>query len=150
MDPLPTSSVDPVRDPPSTADLFRDLLNQRRYLRNVTSDTLDWYQTAFKALQRVSQGPAPPLTKSSLQAFVVALRQRNVKPVSVNTYLKALNAFCRWLHEEGHHPERLKVPLLNVEKRVGEARAPDADGRPDAGAGVPEAEGFRARASTCQ
>lgn len=46
------------------------------------------------------------------------MRQRNVKPVSVNTYIKALNAFCRWLHQEGHHAERLELPLLKLEKRI--------------------------------
>jgi integrase/recombinase XerD len=60
----------------------------------------------------------PPITKSSLQHFVVALRQRNVKPVSVNTYIKALNAFCRWLHEEGHHAERIELSILKLEKRM--------------------------------
>ena len=25
---------------------------------------------------------------------------------------------CRWLHEEGHHPQRLELPLLKLEKRV--------------------------------
>jgi len=29
-----------------------------------------------------------------------------------------LNAFCRWLHQEGHHAERLELPLLKLEKRV--------------------------------
>ena len=46
------------------------------------------------------------------------MRQRNVKPVPVNTYVKALNAFCRRLHEEGHHAVRLELPLLKLEKRV--------------------------------
>ena len=46
------------------------------------------------------------------------MRQRNVKPVPVNTYVKALNAFCRRLHEEGHHAVRLELSLLKLEKRV--------------------------------
>jgi len=45
------------------------------------------------------------------------MRQRNVKPVSVNTYIKALNAFCRWLHEEGFTPSVWNC-LLKLEKRV--------------------------------
>lgn len=43
----------------------------------------------------------PALTKSSLQQFVVRLRQRDVKPISCHTYIKALNAFCLWLRDEG-------------------------------------------------
>jgi hypothetical protein len=80
-------------DPLSTCVLFEQFLAERRYLRNVTSSTLEWYQTAFKALQKILGAELPPLTKSMLQQFVVALRQRDMKPVSCNTYIKAVNAF---------------------------------------------------------
>jgi integrase/recombinase XerD len=58
------------------------------------------------------------LVKARLQAFVVHLRDRGVKPRSVNTYLQALNAFCRWLHEEQHAAMLVHVSLLRTEKRV--------------------------------
>ena len=45
----------------STSQLFADFLAQRRYLRNVTPSTIEWYETAFKALQR-THGAEPPLT----------------------------------------------------------------------------------------
>jgi site-specific recombinase XerD len=105
-------------DPLSTSALFQQFLRERRYLNNVTPSTIEWYETAFKALQRTSGEDSPRLTKPSLQGFVVALRERNVKPVSVNTYIKAVNAFCRWLHTEGHHAERLELSLLKLEKRI--------------------------------
>jgi len=35
----------------STSRLFHDFLDQRRYLRNVTPSTIEWYETAFKALR---------------------------------------------------------------------------------------------------
>jgi site-specific recombinase XerD len=93
-------------------------MDQRRYLNNVTPSTIEWYETAFKALQRAHNTPDPPLTKSCLQQFVIDLRQRGVKPVSCNTYIKALNAFCVWLHAEEHTAERLILPLLRFEKRI--------------------------------
>jgi site-specific recombinase XerD len=83
-----------------------------------TADTIDWYETAFKAFRRTLNDDAPAVTKATLQSFVVRMRQRNVKPVSVSTCIKALNAFCRWLHAEGHHADRLELPLLELEKRV--------------------------------
>ena len=46
------------------------------------------------------------------------LRERGVKPVTVNTYITALNAFALWLHQEGHAPDRVKLPKLKVEPRV--------------------------------
>lgn len=58
----------------STSRLFQDFLAQRRYLRNVTPSTIEWYETALKALQR-THGVDPQLTRTSLHTFVVDLRQ---------------------------------------------------------------------------
>ena len=59
----------------STSRLFEDFLAQRHYLKNVTSSTIEWYETAFKALQR-THGVDPVLSKATLQDFVVSLRKR--------------------------------------------------------------------------
>ena len=98
--------------------LFEQFLNERRYLKNVTPSTIECYETAFKALQRATAEGAPALTKPTLQQFVVSLRQRGVKPISCNTYIKALNTFCLWAHTEGHLAERLELSRLKVEKRI--------------------------------
>jgi site-specific recombinase XerD len=55
---------------------------------------------------------------SPLQAFVVHLRERGVKPVSCNTYLKTMNSFCRWLHAEGHAPNLVRLAPLKAEKAL--------------------------------
>jgi hypothetical protein len=36
----------------STSQLFAQFLAQRRYLKNVTSSTIEWYETAFKERER--------------------------------------------------------------------------------------------------
>jgi len=41
-------------DPLATSLLFQQFLTQRRYLKNVTPSTIEWYETAFKALQDLS------------------------------------------------------------------------------------------------
>jgi hypothetical protein len=69
----------------STSFLFQQFLDQRRYLKNVTPSTIEWYETAFKALQRTHATPDPAFSQTSLQHFVVSVRQRGVKPVSSNT-----------------------------------------------------------------
>ena len=84
MDPLSASNVERASDLLSSV-LFSQFLDERRYLKNVTPDTIEWHETAFKAFRRALNDDAPPITKSSLQSFVVKMRQRNVKPVSVNT-----------------------------------------------------------------
>jgi site-specific recombinase XerD len=57
-------------------------------------------------------------TKGSLQQFVIAMRDRGLKPITCNTNLVAMNAFCLWLHQEEHAPERVKLSKMRVEKRV--------------------------------
>ena len=48
----------------------------------------------------------------------MALRDRGIRPVTCNTYIGAMNAFCLWLHEEEHAPARVKQPKLRVERRL--------------------------------
>ena len=101
------------------ATLFDQFLKERTYLRNVTPSTLTWYQVAFKNYLACLEAEAPTLpTKASLLQFVVRQRDRGVRPVTCNTYIGAMNAFCRWLHEERHLVEPLKLKKLRVERRV--------------------------------
>jgi len=99
------------------ATLFEQFLKERIYLKNVTPRTIVWYQAAFKSYRASLGGDAFP-TKVNLQQFVIALRQREIRPVTCNTYIGAMNAFCVWLHEEGHAAERVKLPKLRVERRI--------------------------------
>jgi integrase len=38
--------------------------------------------------------------------------------VSCNTWIRALNAFCRWLHEQGEIPALVKLAPQRLEKRI--------------------------------
>jgi site-specific recombinase XerC len=104
--------------------LFQQFLRERTYLKNVSPKTRVWYETAWKAFKGTQpQGlsdadvNAGSLTRNHLTAFIVTSRDRGLRVVTVNTWLRALNAFCRWLHEEGVLRERVKLQPLRVEKR---------------------------------
>jgi integrase/recombinase XerD len=97
--------------------LFAEFIRERVYLHNVSPKTRSWYETAWKAF-KASQSGSDELGRRQLQAFVVSLRERGVRPVSCNTYIKALNAFCGWLQHEGHTEQRLELPSLKTEQRV--------------------------------
>lgn len=102
------------------ATLTAQFIKERRFLKNVSEKTLVWYRVAFTNFEQsfpAGEAPAVP-TKSTLQRFVVGLRERDLKPVTCNTYIAALNAFCLWLHQEGHAKERVKLSKLRVERRV--------------------------------
>src|SRR5262245_48939567 len=68
--------------------------------------------------RRALNDDAPPITKASLQKFIVTMRQRNVKPVSVNAYIKAMNASVAGCTKKGTTPTGWELPLLKLEKRV--------------------------------
>jgi len=60
MNPLSASNVERAGDLLSSA-LFTQFLDERRYLKNVTPDTVEWYETAFKAFRRALNDDAPPI-----------------------------------------------------------------------------------------
>jgi site-specific recombinase XerD len=105
--------------------LFEQFLRERRYLKNVSPKTITWYETSWKSFC-ATQPPGLAMTviasqdivtRQHLSAFVVALRDRGVRPVTVNTWLRAINAYCRWLQEEGVIRERVTLRPLKLEKR---------------------------------
>jgi site-specific recombinase XerD len=95
---------------------FSEFVKSRRYLKNVTQRTVDWYQASFAAFERFH--PSDEYTKSSLNAFVVALRGSGVSAISCNTYCCAVNAYLRWLQEEGYLEAALRIPRLKTEKKI--------------------------------
>ena len=67
---------------------------ERKYLKNVTPKTLAWYDHSFKTFEGALGGKVP------LTARITELRERGVSPVSINTYLRCINAYFRWLQQE--------------------------------------------------
>ena len=49
---------------------------------------------------------------------MVALRDRGVRPVTCNTWMRALNAFSRWLLERGDLPASIRLRPIKVEHRL--------------------------------
>ena len=95
------------------ATLTDQFLKERTYLKNVTPATLVWYRVAFKSYRgSFPDDTAPVPTKAALQDFVVKQRERGLRPVTVNTYIGAMNAFCVWLHAEGHVAEPIKLAVI--------------------------------------
>ena len=103
---------------------FQQFLRERVYLHNITPATQEYYETAWKAFRRSQAEEAPKIegaplfARSDLQDFVIHLRERGVKPVSCNCWLRGLNAFGKWLHTEGAIPQPVRLPPLKLEKRL--------------------------------
>jgi len=41
-----------------------------------------------------------------------------VSPITINTYARAINAFLRWLQEEGRCPKLVRIPRLKEPEAV--------------------------------
>jgi len=100
-------------------DLQQKFIAERRYLKNVSPATLEWYGTSFTAFRPVmADATHEGALKPALREGVMRLMTNGVAPVSVNTYLRCWNAFLRWMHTEGHVATLLKIPKLPEEKKT--------------------------------
>jgi site-specific recombinase XerD len=84
---------------------------ERKYLKNVTPRTLTWYRHSFKAFERAIGN------KAEIVGRISEMRERGINPISVNTYLRCINAYLRWLHTE-HGQPLIKIPRLKEEQTV--------------------------------
>ena len=91
--------------------LTDQFITERRYLKNVTAKTIVWYQHSFRAFRGALDD------RGAIVARIAELRQRGVSAISVNTYLRCVNAYLRWLHVEHKH-ELLRLPRLKEEQKV--------------------------------
>jgi site-specific recombinase XerD len=82
-----------------------------KYIRNVSPNTLELYQHSFKHFAGALD------TKAAVIQRVSEIRDRGVKPVSVNTYLRCINAYFNWCHKELGR-DFIKIPKLKEEQLV--------------------------------
>jgi hypothetical protein len=84
----------------------------------VSPKTLIWYQCSFKAFDGATS------SKEAINRRIVELRERGVSPITINSYLRCINAFLRWLHEEHQH-DSLRIPRLREKQKVLATLTPD-------------------------
>jgi site-specific recombinase XerD len=82
-----------------------EFILERKYLKNVTIKTLAWYGDAFKAFTGCE-------TEREVKQRIMELRQRGVSPVSVNSWLRCMNAYFKW------NGAGFKIGRLKEEQKV--------------------------------
>jgi site-specific recombinase XerD len=97
----------------SLDQLVAQFIQQGIYLRNWSPKTVRTYQQSLCRLPI-----ALPLSKDTLNAAVIALRERGLTPGGINIRLRSLNSLLTWAHDEGHLSERLRVKLLRAERKT--------------------------------
>ena len=94
-------------------DVFDQFLQERLYLKGVSPETLRYYNCVRQAFKPILADP----TKAAIVSRIAAMKQGGLSSTSVNTYVRGLNAYLRWLHIE-HGKELLKIPKLKEEQKV--------------------------------
>ena len=97
-------------------------LDQGRYLRGWSPATIRSYRQALGLLETALTGA--PLTKASLQDFVVWMRTRGLTAGGCNVRIRSINSFLTWRHDEGMAPERLRLKVLRAEQKMPRAVSP--------------------------
>jgi len=99
--------------------MTRDFIRERRYLKTVSPKTIIWYGCSFKAFEGALE------SKEAARQRIVELRQRNVSPITINSCLRCINAYFRWLHEE-HGKDLVTIPKLKEEQKILATFSPSA------------------------
>lgn len=93
--------------------LFKQFVNEKRYVTNSSHNTILFYEQSFRAFNLQD-----PLTKSQLSDRITTLRQRGMSPTCCNAYIRGINSFLTWLKENEHSAEHFKIKSLKAETRI--------------------------------
>lgn len=89
--------------------LFEQFIKERKYFRNLSERTLSFYIETYNYFKQV--GAFDDLSKQSLQNAVITFRERGTGIGGINAYIRGVNAFLKWLHQE-HKYEDLSLKQL--------------------------------------
>jgi integrase/recombinase XerD len=92
--------------------MFEQFIQERVYLKGVSPKTVVSYSCAFKAFVGATE------TKPAMMQRIAELREKGISPISVNCYLRHIKAYLRWMEQEGHSKEPIKVQFLKAEQKV--------------------------------
>jgi integrase/recombinase XerD len=84
----------------------QQFITERRYLKNVTPKTIIWYEQAFKSFAGAID------SREAIVQRIAELRERGVQAVSVNSWLRVINAYWKWNGQD------IKIPRLKEEQKI--------------------------------
>lgn len=94
-------------------ELIEQFIRERSILKNVSPNTVAWYRDSFRAFGGALD------SRSDIVQRIGELKARGVSAISINTYLRCVNAFHRWANTEGHLAgEQIHIHRLKEEEKV--------------------------------
>jgi integrase/recombinase XerD len=94
--------------------LFEQFIREWKYFRNLAETTLYFYRETFKQFKTLEA--FEDLSKQSLQEAIIKFRERGTSIRAINTYIRGINVFLNWLHQE-HNYDNFTLKLLKCDKR---------------------------------
>ena len=93
-------------------------ISERRYLQNVSPKTLECYKCSFKAFAPfiATVSDQNELRIAVKKAVMEMSEAGKLSRTSINDYARYVNAFLKWLKDEGHISER--ISMLHSEQEV--------------------------------
>ncbi len=91
--------------------LPEQFIMERKVFKNVSAATVHWYKRAFKAFEGALD------SKATVGQRIAELRVERMGAISVNSYLRVLNAYFKWLNQE-HQQSLIKIPRLKEEQKI--------------------------------
>src|ERR1700749_1704228 len=102
---------------------FESFIREKQYLDNRSPRTIKHYRASFKTYRRfVACGE---VTQDSINGFVIEARKAGMSAGCLNSYIRGLNSFLDWLHEQELTPKRLHIKPLKQEKKIGRSFTDD-------------------------
>jgi integrase/recombinase XerD len=95
---------------------FEKFVKERKYLKNVSPRTIEWYHESFKWLG--NENPS----QDELTDFVVRMRDKGLSAASCNNRIRCVNAYLHWAKmgnetKCGPGCQHLRIPKLKEEQK---------------------------------
>lgn len=100
-------------------NLYEQFKRSRRFLKNVTEQTVRWYDESFAFYRPILAGRTlNEITKADFLPHLEALRKRDVAAVTINSRSRAIQAFFHWAQEEEYIDHLIKIPKLKEDELI--------------------------------
>jgi len=103
--------------------MFENFIREKQYLDNRSPRTIKHYRASFKTYRRFVTDME--VTQATINDFVIEARKAGMSAGCLNSYIRGLNSFLDWLHEQELIPTRLRCKPLKQERKVGRAFTDD-------------------------
>ena len=87
------------------------LIQHRLYLTSVSPKTVQWYRCSFRAFAGALD------SKQAIIGRIAEIKQRGASHITINSYLRAVNAYLMWRHKE-HGKGLIRIPRLQEEQKI--------------------------------